>query len=133
MGRRIVKLLLDTHALLWWWADSPHLSAEARHAITSADNEVLVSVASAWEMAIKQRAGKLAGAPTDEADFAAQLSLNDFQTLPITLRHVLRAGSHPAEHRDPFDRLLAAQAEIEGAVLVTRDAAMAGFGVRVLW
>lgn len=128
-----MKLLLDTHAVLWWWADSPRLSAEARRAIISADNEVLVSVASAWEMTIKQRAGKLAGAPTDEADFAAQLSLNGFQTLPITLKHVMRAGSHPAKHRDPFDRLLAAQAEIERAVLVTRDAAMAGFGVKLLW
>lgn len=128
-----MKLLLDTHALLWWWQDSPKLSAPARAALSTPAHTVLVSVASVWEMAIKQRQGKLDGIPTDPRDLSALLARSGFGQLTIDARHALHAGCHPAEHRDPFDRMLAAQAELEDATLVTRDPAFAQFGCRVLW
>lgn len=128
-----MRLLLDTHALLWWWADSPRLSNAARHAMVDADCVVLVSVASAWEIAIKQRRGNLSGVPAEAAPFTRQVSDSGFELLAITLEHAMLAGYHPAEHRDPFDRMLAAQAEIEDAVLVSCDVALDQFGVRRLW
>ena len=128
-----MKLLLDTHALIWWWADSPRLSPAARAAVVDAGNQVLVSAASAWEIAIKQRLGKLSGVPTEAGAFAERLTASGFESLPIRAAHALHAGSHPADHRDPFDRMLAAQTEIEGAVLVTLDPAFGQFGCKVLW
>lgn len=129
-----MKLLLDTHALIWWWLEDPKLSRTATRALADNGNTIWVSAASAWEIMTKQRLGKLPELPGSLlADWSDLLQADGFQPLAISIAHALRAGSHPAEHRDPFDRLLAAQAEIEGAALVTRDPAMAGFGVRVLW
>lgn len=128
-----MRLLLDTHALLWWWQDSPKLSDRARAAMADPTQAVWVSVASVWEMSIKQQQGKLSGVPTDVRQLAALLTRSGFDLLPIGPAHALRAGNHPSAHRDPFDRMLAAQAELEDATLVTRDPAFEGFGVRVLW
>jgi PIN domain nuclease of toxin-antitoxin system len=133
MGRHAVKLLLDTHALLWWWTDDAQLSQPARQAISNTSNEVLVSAASAWEIATKQRLGKLNGVPQATSQFSQLLAADGFELLPISATHALRAGAHPADHRDPFDRMLAAQAALEGATLVTRDAALAQFEVEMLW
>jgi len=128
-----VKLLLDTHALLWWWLDDPQLSPAARTAIADPANEVWVSAASAWEIAIKQRLGKLDGVPEATSRFVELVAADGFRLMPMQAAHGLRAGSHPAEHRDPFDRMLAAQAELEQATLVSRDEALTGFGVGMLW
>jgi PIN domain nuclease of toxin-antitoxin system len=127
-----MKLLLDTHALLWWWTDDPQLGATARAAIAAPANEVWVSAASAWEIATKQRLGKL-GLPEAVTRFNELIAADGFKLLAISAAHALRAGTHPAEHRDPFDRMLAAQAELEAATLLTRDPALQAFGCPILW
>jgi PIN domain nuclease of toxin-antitoxin system len=128
------KLLLDTHALIWWWLDDPQLSAAARLAINDTDGEVWVSAATAWEIMTKQRLGKLPELPPDLLlNYEALLRADGFKAMPISTAHALRAGSHPAAHRDPFDRMLAAQAAIEGAVMVSCDVALDQFGMQRLW
>lgn len=128
-----MRLLLDTHALLWWFTDDPNLSARARALIADEANVVLVSAASAWEIATKQRLGKLTGVPEAMNQFADLVAADGFVHLPITHRHALRAGHYALSHRDPFDRMLAAQAEIEGIPLVSLDSALAQFPVRLIW
>jgi PIN domain nuclease of toxin-antitoxin system len=123
-----VRLLLDTHVLLWWLADDPTLSPAAREAIARAEAEVAVSAASAWEISIKRELGKLK-APDD---LGPQLARHRFQALPITITHALLAGSLPRHHDDPFDRMLVAQAHLEGMTLVTRDLRLGLYGVRTL-
>ncbi len=126
-------LLLDTHTLLWWWSDDPALSPKAEEALRDSETAVFVSAASAWEMATKFRLGRLpeyGGAVVRFNEFAIDAAMRH---LPVTYRHGLRAGSYAVGHRDPFDRILAAQAELESLVLVTRDAAFQEFPVRVLW
>lgn len=128
----LMRLLLDTHALLWWFQDS-RLSMPAKRAITDPANEVFVSSASAWEIAIKQRAGKLLDAPAADRLFMEITGDERYQQLPITVPHALLAGSFQHAHRDPFDRMLCAQAQIEGLTLVTIDPLMAGFGISTFW
>jgi PIN domain nuclease of toxin-antitoxin system len=126
-----VRLLLDTHAFLWWVTDDPQLSAVARSVIADEDNEVLVSAASAWEIATKHRLGKLGDAAGAVERFAELIAADGFMHLPVTHHHALRAGGY--DHRDPFDRMLAAQSELEALTLVTLDPVFAGFGIRTLW
>ena len=126
-------LLLDTHALLWWWADEPSLSSHARETILESDTEIFVSAASAWEAATKVRVGRLSAYEGIVPRFDELIRADAFRHLEVTHRHGLRAGSYPNEHRDPFDRMLAAQAELESLTLVTRDEAFQDFPVRVLW
>lgn len=128
-----MRLLLDTHALLWWWIDSPRLSARAKLAIADQSNMVLVSAVCAWEMAMKHRIGKLAEAHTALSRFNELVSADGFVHLPMNFQHAIRAGDLANEHKDPFDRMLIAQAEIEDSRLVSMDAAFATLGVRVLW
>jgi PIN domain nuclease of toxin-antitoxin system len=128
-----VRLLLDTHAFLWWVTDDPQLSDMARAAITDTDNEVLVSAVSAWEMATKHRLGKLGSAAGAVSGFAELVAADGFTHLPVTYRHALLAGSYAHAHRDPFDRMLAAQSALEAVPLVTRDQAFAAFDVETLW
>ena len=128
-----MRILLDTHALLWWWTDDPQLSATARSAIANEANEAFVSAASAWEVSTKQRLGKLGGVPEAHRAFSELVLADGFVHLPMTHLHALRAGSYPQDHRDPFDRMLAAQADLEHLVLVTRDPAFVAFGTRTLW
>lgn len=128
-----MKLLLDTHALLWWWMDDPQLSATARALIADEGNAVLVSAASAWEIATKHRLGKLPEAGDAVPRFNELVSADGFVHLPIAYLHSLKAGAYAVEHRDPFNRVLAAQAELESAHLVTRDPAFSVFGTRVVW
>ena len=129
----MTQLLLDTHALLWWWSGDSALSATARAAITDADATVFVSAASAWEIATKVRVGRLRTHSDAVARFGELAAAAGLRHLAVTHPHGLRAGSYPNEHRDPFDRILAAQAELESLTLVTRDAVFAEFPVRVLW
>jgi PIN domain nuclease of toxin-antitoxin system len=122
-----LKLLLDTHILLWWLAAPEDLLPDAHAAIASRRNEAFVSAASVWELSIKQGLGKLAlpGDPT------AAIEAAGFTLLPISATHGWKAGSLPPHHRDPFDRMLVAQAACEGMVLVTRDADIPRYGVPV--
>lgn len=131
MGK--VKLLLDTHALLWWLEDNPLLAKSAHAAIDAAAGDVWVSAASAWEIATKDRLGKLPLAPHLRRDFIGYVDRTGFGKLTVTFEHALRAGALPAAHRDPFDRLIAAQAEIEGMTIVTLDTALRAFDVPTLW
>jgi len=128
-----MRLLVDTHALLWWFTDDPRLSALARKLITDEGNEVLVSAASAWEIATKQRLGKLDQAPEATQRFAELVQADGFIHLPVNYLHALRAGGYSVDHCDPFDRMLAAQSEIEALPLLTRDPAFGLFGTKTLW
>ena len=125
--------MLDTHALLWWWKDDPRLSKRAATAITDPATTVLVSAASAWEIATKHRIGKLPGAESAVRKFSELIIADGFSHLAVSYQHALKAGGFDIEHRDPFDRMLAAQAIIEGATLVTDDATMKLFRVKCSW
>jgi len=125
----VSRFLLDTHVFLWWCADSPQLGHEARDAIAEPGNQVLVSAASAWEMAIKSALGRLR-APRD---VEGAMEANGFQKLAISFAHAARAGALPSRHADPFDRMLVAQAELEDLTLVTHDRRMESHGVAILW
>ena len=128
-----MKLLLDTHTLLWWLSEQPKLSATARNSISHDDAVIIVSAASAWEICTKVRIGKLQTAFAVCEDFHAVLARNGFEPLAISVEHGRVAGRLPGTHKDPFDRMLAAQALIENVPLVTNDPAFAGFGVKVIW
>lgn len=123
-----MKLLLDTHVVLWWLGSPEELAAGARKAIQSPTNEVFVSAASLWEMSIKQELGKLSlpGNPIEA------LESIDVTLLAISAEHAWRAGSLAPHHRDPFDRMLVAQADTESMVLVTRDTNIPRYGIPVL-
>lgn len=123
-----MKLLLDTHAVLWWHIDDPRLTARARKAIATADI-VWVSAASAWEAGIEVALGRL----RLSEPLAITIAADDFTELPVTMAHAPRLGDLPTLHGDPFDRMLVAQAFVEGATLVTRDTALGAYGVPVLW
>lgn len=122
-----MRLLLDTHALLWWLADEG-LTDGARDAIADPNNVVLVSAASAWEISIKKTLGKLS-APDD---LERQVAESGFVPLPISLTHGIAAGQLPRHHDDPFDRVLIAQAYTEGLTIVTRDKRFADYNVATL-
>ena len=128
-----MRLLLDTHALIWALAGSRKLSHSAREAIASLDNEILVSAASAMEVATKVRLGKLPEAEGLARDFAAALAAADYVGLPISVAHAAHAGRLAIAHKDPFDRLLIAQAQIEQVPLVSNEALFDAFGVERLW
>lgn len=128
-----MRLLIDTHALLWWLIDDPELPATARKHLSRAGNTILVSSASVWEIATKHRIGKLPDAADLLADFAGYLSRERFEGLPISVDHAVRAGSLPGPHKDPFDRMLIAQAQSENVPILSSDAALDAYSVRRLW
>ena len=128
-----MKLLLDTHALLWWWKDDSRLSKRAAIAIADEANTVLISAASAWEIATKHRIGKLPGAESAVRGFNELIVADGFSHLAVSYQHALKAAGFDTKHRDPFDRMLAAQSIIEGAILVTDDAIMKVFRVKCFW
>lgn len=128
-----MRLLLDTHALLWWLDGDARLSVAARAALDETSNPVFVSAASAWEISTKVRIGRLPGA-VDVADrFGEILQEQAFSELPISVEHARRAGLLPGEHRDPFDRMLIAQAQLEDLTLVSNEALFDQFGIKRLW
>jgi PIN domain nuclease of toxin-antitoxin system len=128
-----MKLLLDTHAVVWWLDEDSQLSTTSRIAIGSAANTCFVSSASAWELATKVRKGKWPQAEPLVRDYHAILERNGFSSLPVSDRHALFAGALVVSHPDPFDRMLAAQPKREGLVLVTIDRAFADFDIETLW
>ena len=128
-----MAILLDTHALLWWMLGDPRLSPRARAAVAAESAEVFVSAASAWELDMKVRLGKLPAAARLTHRLPESLAEQDFKPLAIRLEHGRLGGLLPGAHRDPFDRILAAQALLEDLPLVTNDPAFAAFGVKVVW
>ena len=128
-----MKLLLDTHTLLWWFLGDAKLSRKARAEVLNDDNPVFVSAASAWEIATKYRLGKLADARDVYLRFEELVAADGFSYASVSARHGLRAGSYAVDHGDPFDRMLAAQAEIENLTLVTSDKIFRNFPIRTLW
>lgn len=133
MGAIGLNLLLDTHAFLWWLAGDAALSILARTEIADTTNIVFVSAASAWEIATKVRVGKLPGAATIATDLATVLAAQDFVPLPISFAHGQSAGTLPGPHKDPFDRMLVAQAILEDMVLISNEQRFDAYGVRRLW
>jgi PIN domain nuclease of toxin-antitoxin system len=127
------KLLLDTHVFLWWVYDSPDLSKNARMTISDKDNDCYLSVASCWEMAIKSSLGKLKLTRPVQNFISDQLKDNDFTLLNIELHHVAKVEKLPYHHRDPFDRLLIAQALTENLSLVAADRAFWAYGIKPVW
>jgi len=128
-----MRLLLDTHTLLWWLAENPSLPASARKLIANKNNDVLVSAASAWEIATKVRLGKLSIALDLAHDFTAHLQRERFETLAVSAEHSIRAGLLPGPHKDPFDRMLIAQALAENLAIVSNDVVFDGYGVKRVW
>ena len=128
-----MDLLLDTHAFLWWSEDNERLSADVRRAIEDETNIIFISAASAWEIATKHRLGKLPGADLLAADIAGAITRQGFEELPITVADAARAGALPGPHRDPFDRMLIAQAIGRNVVLVSNEMLFDVYGVRRLW
>jgi PIN domain nuclease of toxin-antitoxin system len=128
-----MRVLLDTHALLWAAFRKDLLSARAQKLIEAPGNEIVVSAASAWEIATKYRLGKLPLAQVLVEDFVPRLTAAGYVLLSISVEHALRAGRLPADHKDPFDRMLAAQAIHEDLPLLSNDAQLDVFGVRREW
>ncbi|GEM90596.1 type II toxin-antitoxin system VapC family toxin [Oceanithermus desulfurans] len=127
------RLLLDTHAFLWWISDDPRLSPAAREAIADGASEVYLSAVSVWEMVIKMGLGRLELPEDLESFLARQLQANGFRPLAMTLPHALAVRHLPDVHKDPFDRLLVAQARHEELVLISGDEAVQRYPVSVIW
>lgn len=128
-----MRILIDTHGFLWWLAGNERLSGAARGVIDDPDNSVLVSAASAWEITTKHRLGKLPGADIVAADVMAAIEDHGFEPLAITVAHAERAGRLPGPHRDPFDRMLVAQALAHDLPLLSNESFFDRYGVRRFW
>jgi PIN domain nuclease of toxin-antitoxin system len=128
-----VRILLDTHVLLWWLVGDRRLSDTAIEIVSDPDHVVLVSAASAWEIAIKHRLGKLGGPPEIATNLPALLTRARMLELPISTKHALHAGALDWSHRDPFDRMLVTQADLDDLVLVTDDEVITTYSARARW
>ena len=128
-----MKILLDTHAFLWWIADDQKLSGRAREIISDGGNELFLSAAAGWEIAIKVQIGRLK-LPEEPIRFILdQMRINAIQSLPIQMNHALHVSTLPQHHRDPFDRLLIAQAQLEGLPVLSSDHQLGNYQVEVIW
>jgi PIN domain nuclease of toxin-antitoxin system len=132
-GSELVRLLLDTHTFLWWLAGDEALSRKSREGIETEAEAVFVSAASVWEISTKHRLGKLPGASAIVGAMAETIESQGFMGLAIGVRHGQAAGALPGPHRDPFDRMLIAQAILDDLVLVSDERAFDAYGVRRLW
>jgi len=128
-----VRILLDTHVWLWWVAEPERLRASVRRQIADRDNTILLSAASSWEIAIKWAVGKLHLPEPPEEFVPKRLSRDAISSLSIEHVHALRVASLPLHHQDPFDRLLAAQAQVEGLPLVTVDKQFKPYDIKIIW
>jgi len=128
-----VNLLLDTHVLLWWVTGDRRLSRLIRAAIGSDTNDIAVSAATFWELAIKAGAGRIVLPGDPERFVAEQVAVNAFQVLPVHIRHALKVFGLPSLHRDPFDRMLVAQAVVEEMPILSADPQLAQYPVEVIW
>ena len=130
---RPMRLLLDTHVFLWWITDDERLSPRARALIADGNNELFLSAASAWEIVAKLRLGRVTLAGDPSSIIPEQLALNGIHSLPIQAVHALRLSALPPHHRDPFDRLLIAQAQAENLTVLTTDGRFAAYGIATTW
>ncbi|MEW6620019.1 MAG: type II toxin-antitoxin system VapC family toxin [bacterium] len=128
-----MKLLLDTHTFIWWDSEPTKLSVQVLALCQNRENMLLLSVASIWEMQIKLQLGKLKFSVPLKEIIETQQQTNNVKVLPVTLPHVLAVEKLPVYHKDPFDRLLIAQATVEEAVLVTGDPILTNYPVKVVW
>ncbi len=128
-----MRALLDTHAFLWWISDDARLSERCRAIISDGVNEILFSAVSAWEIVVKAGIGRLAVPDNLENYIPEQVSRNRFEVLPISITHALRVSRLPNHHKDPFDRMLVAQAQVEKVTILTGDAQIARYPIRVAW
>lgn len=128
-----MRALLDTHTLIWWLSQDSALPVSARRIIADMRNTLIVSAASAWEISMKYNLGKLPGAGSLVSDLGAQMEREGFELLSISAEHAIRAGLLPGPHRDPFDRMLIAQAQSENMPIVSNERAFDAYGVRRLW
>jgi len=128
-----LRVLLDTHALLWWLSDDAALTRPARKTIAETRNTLIVSAASAWEIGTKVRLGKLPTAVDLMADFSGQLERDGFELMAISAEHAVRAGLLPGPHKDPFDRMLIAQAQAENLPLISNETLFESYGIRLIW
>jgi PIN domain nuclease of toxin-antitoxin system len=128
-----MKVLLDTHTFLWWVADDPQISVTAKNIITNPDNDIYLSVVSAWEIIIKVGIGKLSLCEPPEIYIPTRIASNQFEILPVQISHILKINSLPNFHKDPFDRLLIAQSLVENFSLITLDSAIAQYPVQTIW
>lgn len=128
-----MKVLLDTHTFLWWITDDQRLSTKARTIISNGDNELFLSAATGWEIAIKAQLGRIRLTDKPEPFIAEQLSLNGIQSLPIHMSHALHVYNLPNHHRDPFDRMIIAQAQLEDLPILTMDSEIKKYGIRIIW
>ena len=124
----MLRLLLDTHTLVWWLSDVSRLAESARNAIADPRNDVFVSAVTGWEISVKRAKGHM----TAPDNLLAMVEAKGFIHLPLTFHHAEQAGNLPMHHRDPVDRMLIAQAQAEGLVLVTRDALIPLYGIRTM-
>lgn len=128
-----MRALLDTHVFLWWITNNPQLPQDVRSIIADGDNELFFSAASCWEIAIKAHLGKIILPQKPDIFISDQLATNSIQTLPIQASHALHVFNLPYRHRDPFDRMIVAQAQMEKLPIITSDALIAKYKVRVIW
>ena|SRR3989338_3443563 len=128
-----MKALLDTHAFLWWITDNPMLSSHVRKIISDGRNELFFSAASGWEIAIKAQLGRIKIPDKPEIFISEQMIANAIQSLPIQISHAFHVYNLPSHHRDPFDRMLIAQAQLEGLPILTNDPQISRYPVKVIW
>ncbi|NLT22888.1 MAG: type II toxin-antitoxin system VapC family toxin [Syntrophorhabdus sp.] len=128
-----MRLILDTHVFLWWIIDSPQLSSRVRDVMRNQTNELFLSVASAWEIAIKVNLGRLRLPDRPDRFIPGQLMKNAIEPLPVEMSHALHVSRLPAIHRDPFDRIIIAQSILEKMAVVTRDADIAKYKIKTFW
>jgi PIN domain nuclease of toxin-antitoxin system len=128
-----LHLLLDTHALIWWMTNSPSLPDSIRRLMIDKRNTIVVSAASAWEMATKVRLGRLPAASDITRNFEEYLTQSGFESLPVSAAHGIRAGLLPGPQRDPFDRMLIAQAQAENLTIVSNELAFDSYGIGRAW
>jgi PIN domain nuclease of toxin-antitoxin system len=128
-----LRALLDTHVFLWWLVDDPQLPQNVRDIISDGSNDMYFSAAGCWEIAVKARLGKMTLPDKPDVFIADQLALNGIQSLPIQSSHALHVFNLPALHRDPFDRILVAQAQLENMPIITADPLIALYQVQLVW
>lgn len=128
-----MKVLLDTHAFLWWITDNPRISPRMRDVVQDAENELYLSAASGWEIAIKAQLGRLQLPSEPDVYLVRQMSLNAIRPLPITMRHAFFVCGLPDIHKDPFDRMIVAQSILEQMPLLTNDGNIPKYGIEVIW
>lgn len=128
-----MKVLLDTHVFLWWITDDPQLPSHIRELIAKGGNELFFSAASCWEIAIKAQLGKISIPAKADSYISEQMAANSVQSLPVEASHALQVYHLPLLHRDPFDRILIAQAQLEGLPIITSDSQIMEYKIKVIW